>query len=148
MKMKALSRPSDVKGITQDVDSESDFQSCIESLFCGVEHNIDFFPLKNSCMIVDVTYTDYLPVSSIKEVIRKMLPKSYRLSIHREYSPEIIALFLYREFCENNVGIVDCISGSLDACSIREFVNNRLDQLPIYPESASTLFSFDKVMKN
>lgn len=148
METKVLSMHSATKEIEQNVDSEFDFQSCIEYLFFGVKHNVVFFSPNKSCMIVDVTYTDFLPVSFVKEMICKMLPKSYSLSIHREYSSEIIAMFLYKEFCENNVGIVDCVNGSIDACSIREFVNNRLSEVPIYPESTIANFLSDKVMKN
>lgn len=100
--------------------------SRLETLFMGVEHQINFFS-DGKRMVADVVYTDFLPVITIKEVVRKMLPESFHLSIHREYSPKVIATFLYEEFCRNNIAIIDCINGSLEAQPIRQFVNDRLD---------------------
>ena len=112
----------------QEAKQEPGLSARLDTLFMGVKHQINFFPDGNTCMVADVTYTDFLPLDVVKGIIRKMLPKSFHLSIHREYSPKVISAFLYQEFCENNVGIIDCINGSLEARSIRQFVNDRLDE--------------------
>lgn len=57
-----------------------------------------------------------------------MLPSTFCLTVCREYSPQIIAETLYKEFRKNDVGVIDCINGSLEARPIRQFVNDILDE--------------------
>lgn len=126
--MKILSMPLTEKAIYQDIEQESSLSLRLESFFMGIEHKINFYSYNQKKTVVDVVYTDFLPVRIVKGIIRKMLPSTFCLTVCREYSPRIIAETLYKEFRKNDVGVIDCINGSLEARPIRQFVNDILDE--------------------
>lgn len=126
--MKILSMPLTEKAIYQDIEQESSLSLRLEFFFMGIEHKINFYSYNQKKTVVDVVYTDFLPVRIVKGIIRKMLPSTFCLTVCREYSPRIIAETLYKEFRKNDVGVIDCINGSLEARPIRQFVNDILDE--------------------
>lgn len=135
--MEILSMPAAMNTTTTEAEQGTNLTSQIGDLFQNIEHKIRLYSYGKKRTVVDVIYTDFLPVKVVKELIRKMLPSSFSLSIHREYSNHAIKIALYDEFCKNSMRIINCIDGSYETCSIRQFINDKLDEQNLYDETLS-----------
>lgn len=122
---------------TNEAEQGTILATQIGTIFQNIEHKVSLYTYGRKRTVVDVIYTDFLPVKKVKDLIKKLIPSSFSLCVHREYSTQAIKIALYDEFCKNRVGIIDCINGSLEACSIRQFINDKLDEQNLYDETHS-----------
>lgn len=113
--------------LSKSLQKESNFQEQIKSLFSETTYSIDYFLNDKQNEMVDITYTDFLPIYIVKKLLSEIFPKTIKLCLHRQYSDLFVSKVLYNEFKKNNVGVIDCINGSIEAKPIREFINDRLE---------------------
>lgn len=111
----------------QLLQKESNIEEQIKTLFAETTYSIDYFLSDKQSETIDITYTDFLPLYTVKKLLSKILPKTIKLCLHRQYSDRFVNKVLFDEFKKNNVGVIDCINGSIEAKPIREFVNDRLE---------------------
>lgn len=111
----------------QLLQKESNIEEQIKTLFAETTYSIDYFLSDKQNETIDITYTDFLPLYTVKKLLSTILPKTIKLCLHRQYSDRFVNKVLFDEFKKNNVGVIDCINGSIEAKPIREFINDRLE---------------------
>lgn len=113
--------------MSQLLQKESNIEEQIKTLFAETTYSIDYFLSDKQSETIDITYTDFLPLYTVKKLLSTILPKTIKLCLHRQYSDRFVNKVLFDEFKKNNVGVIDCINGSIEAKPIREFINDRLE---------------------
>lgn len=128
--MELLSMPISVEIEKQ----EAVLKSKIGNVLMDTEHEIYFYSKKRKNIVADIIYTDFLPISKVKEIVCKLLPTSFEVNIYRKYSYNVITKELYNAFCKNDIAILECIDGELISYSIKQFINKQLKEKDLYQE--------------
>lgn len=104
--------------------------TAIENLFDEVEHTVDWFSVGKKVGI-QITYTDFLSYRTTEKMLRSIIPADIKIILKRELSDTAVARFLIREYKKNDIGIVDCINGSITAEPIRDFVRRKFTTMEV-----------------
>lgn len=96
----------------------------IENLFDEVEHTIDWFTVGKK-VGVQITYTDFLSCRTVERLLHSIVPDNIKIILKRELSDTAVARFLIHQYKKNEVGIVDCVNGSIIAEPIRDYVRRK-----------------------
>lgn len=104
--------------------------TAIENLFGEVEHTVDWFSVENKTGI-QITYTDFLSYRTVEKILHTIIPADIKIILKRELSDMAVARFLISEYKKNDIGIVDCINGSLIAEPIRDFIRRKFSTMEV-----------------
>lgn len=102
----------------------------IENLFDEVEHTIDWFTVGEK-VGAQITYTDFLSCRTVERLLHSIVPDNIKIILKREFSDTAVARLLIYQYKKNEVGIVDCINGSITAEPIRDYVRRKFINLEV-----------------
>lgn len=122
--LKTSSVANNKRMATKQMEDYFNINTAIENLFDEVDHTVDWFEVDKKVGI-QVTYTDFLSYNTIERMLRSIVPGNVKIILKRELSDMAVARFLMREYKKNDIGIVDCINGSLMVEPIRDFIRRK-----------------------